>query len=223
MQGSRLGRWSLVVLVLEAAEVGARRRQEQQGDGLQSRIEGLGRGDSRRCRGRPRFTGKTQRAADLTELGEGIRHSGAGLERRPSATEWRSSNGDPGLMKISGEGRRLSPASADGGAACSEAESGGARSEGNQASGAGGELLRWRWSRPRLAPFGPWYCCLRQHTEAREEGDGVGVEAARAGERTGAAGVQIGHEEDGERGRGVGQAGLWWLARWGKREWEGVW
>ena len=34
-------------------------------------------------------------AADLTELGEGIRHSGAGLERRPSATEWRSSDGDP--------------------------------------------------------------------------------------------------------------------------------
>ena len=36
----------------------------------------------------------------------------------------------PGLLKISREGRRLSPASVDGGAACSKAGSGGARSEG---------------------------------------------------------------------------------------------
>lgn len=45
----------------------------------------------RRGRGRQRFTGKTQRAVDLTELAEGISLGGAGLERRPSATAWRSS------------------------------------------------------------------------------------------------------------------------------------
>ena len=66
--------------------------------------------------------------------------------------------------------------------------------------------------------------------EAQEEGDGVGVEAAQAGERTGAAGVQIGHEGGRRTGTRGWSGGAVVIGSFGKmrlggildQEWFGV-